>query len=156
MTDRKAFQDEFEHNLCFGCGATNEGGLQLKSYWDGADSVATFIPLTHHMAGPTHVLNGGIIATIIDCHCVCTAIADAYRREGRPVGTGAFIWYATVSLKVDYLLPTPIASPVNLTAHISEAAEKKTTVECTASSGGRICARAIVIAVRVPKEWLAE
>ena len=123
VTDSKAFQDHFEHNLCFGCGAANPEGLQLKSYWDGDDAVATFIPESHHMAGPAHVLNGGIIGTIIDCHCVCTAIADAYRREGRSVGTGTYIWYATVSLKVDYLLPTPIDCPVTLSAHVSRAAE---------------------------------
>lgn len=155
VTSSKAFQDHFEHNLCFGCGASNEGGLQLKSYWDGDDAVATFIPKPHHMAGPTHVLNGGIISTIIDCHCVCTAIADAYRREGRSVGTGVYIWYATVSLKVDFLLPVPINSPVTLTARITTAAEKKTIVECTVVSKGQTCARAEVIAVRVSKEWLA-
>jgi hypothetical protein len=26
-----------------------------------------------------NVVNGGIIATVIDCHCVCTAITAAYR-----------------------------------------------------------------------------
>jgi acyl-coenzyme A thioesterase PaaI-like protein len=155
VTSERAFQDHFEQNLCFGCGATNPDGLHLKSRWKGDEAVATFQPRPYHMAGPTHVLNGGIIGTIIDCHCVCTAIADAYRREGRAIGTGAYIWYATVSLKIDYLRPTPIHGSVELVARIKLAKEKKTVVECSAVSGGKECARAEVVAVRVPEEWLA-
>jgi acyl-coenzyme A thioesterase PaaI-like protein len=156
VTTVEIFQDQFEHNLCFGCGAANKDGLQLKSHWSGDDAVATFVPQPHHMAGPAHVLNGGIIGTIVDCHCVCTAIADAYRREGRPVGSGDYIWYATVSLRVDYLRPTPIDQPVNLIAHVSQVSAKKTVLSCTISSNGHDCARAEVIAVRVPKEWLSK
>ena len=48
----------------------------------GDEAVSTFTPQPFHMAGPTNVLNGGIIGTVIDCHCICTAFADAYRREG--------------------------------------------------------------------------
>ena len=62
--DRKAFQDlypaEFCH--CYGCGRLNEHGLQLKSYWDGADAVAVFEPRAYHM-GISGYVYGGLIAS---------------------------------------------------------------------------------------------
>ena len=150
-----AFQDLLQHNLCFGCGARNQGGLQIKSYWEGDEAVCHFTPEPHHSAGPPHVVNGGIISTIIDCHSVCTAIADAYRREGREIGSGPMIWYATASLHVDYLQPTPIDKPVALRARVVKSSDRKTTVHCSAISAGEECARAEVVAVRVPNEWFA-
>ena len=88
-----AFQDLIEDNFCFGCGPINEQGLQIKSYWDGPGvSICTYLPEPFQTAGPRGILNGGIIATLIDCHCVCTAIAYAYEREGREVGSVPEIW----------------------------------------------------------------
>ena len=80
----------------------NAYGLRIKSYWSGDEAVCTWDPKPYHTAGPKHVLNGGIIATVIDCHCICTAIAAAYRAEGREIGTEPMIWYATGSLQVTY------------------------------------------------------
>jgi acyl-coenzyme A thioesterase PaaI-like protein len=152
----RAFQEDMVPDYCFGCGVGNERGLGFKSYWDGDEAVGTFEPRAHLAAGPRHVLNGGIISTIIDCHGVCTAIADAYRREGRAIGSEPLIWYATASLKVDYLHPTPISQPVSLRARITKRGKRKTVVSVTAVSGGQICARSEVIAVRVRPEWMAE
>jgi len=64
----KAFQELIQGNHCWGCGTLNPRGLQIKSYWSGEESVCKFQPQAHHMAGPPHVLNGGIIATVINCH----------------------------------------------------------------------------------------
>ena len=107
------------------------------------------------MAGPTHVLNGGIIATVVDCHCVCTAIADAYRAAGRDIGSAPVIWCVTATLRVDYLAPTPIDAPVELRARVRETKGRKRVVTCTVSSGGRTCAEAEVVAVEVPPVWTA-
>jgi len=152
MTER-AFQDRFQSNLCWGCGAENHQGLRLKSFWSGEEAVSTFEPSPHHAAGPPHVLNGGIIATLIDCHSICTAIADAYRREGREIGTGELIWYVTATLEVTYVRPTPIDKPVTLKAHVREHHGKKAWVDCTVLSGGVECARGKVLAIRVSEEW---
>jgi acyl-coenzyme A thioesterase PaaI-like protein len=148
-----AIQDLVPNNHCFGCGPLNHRGLGLKSYPEGDETVCTFRPSPDHMAGPTHVLNGGIIATVIDCHCVCTAIADAYRAAGRPIGTGPLIWCVTASLKVDYLAPTPIAGPVQLRARVREAKGRKRVVTCELSADGQVRARAEVVAVEVPAGW---
>ena len=153
MVKANAIQDLVPDNRCWGCGPLNPRGLQLKSYVEGDEAVATFVPSPDHMAGPTHVLNGGIIATIVDCHGVLTAIAEAYRLAGRPIGSAPHIWCVTASLKVDYLAPTPIAAPVELRARVRESKGRKHVVECTVSSGGKACARAEVVAVQVEGGW---
>ena len=106
------------------------------------------------MAGPTHVLNGGIIATLIDCHCICTAIAAAYRAEGREIGAGERIWFATGSLNVSYKRPTPIIEEVTLRAQIKDVKERKTLLTCSLYSEGEERAQGELLAIRVPLEWL--
>ena len=135
--DGAAFQDRMPGNHCFGCGPGNEEGLRIKSHWAGErQSVCRYRPLPHQAAGPRGYLNGGIIATLIDCHGVCTAIADAYRREGREIGEGELIWYVTGSLQVDYRRPTPIDREVTVRAWVSEIAGSKSWLDCELTSGG--------------------
>jgi acyl-coenzyme A thioesterase PaaI-like protein len=148
-----AIQDDLHDNFCWGCGADNPDGLQLKSHRDGERVVATFTPHPEHAAGPRHVVNGGIIATVLDCHGVCTAIADAYEREGRAVGSAPDIWFATASMTVQYLRPTPLGVPLHLEAKVAHRDGRRTRVECALSAGGKDRARAVVEAVRVPPEW---
>ena len=66
-----AFQDYYPDELshCYGCGRLNEQGLQLKSRWDGEESVAVFHPRAYHIAIPGYVY-GGLLASLIDCHDV--------------------------------------------------------------------------------------
>ncbi len=151
---RQSFQDKMVYNHCWGCGPTNGQGLQIKSYWQGEEAVSFYYPKSQQKAGPEHLLNGGIIATIIDCHCVCTAIADAYLRQDREIGTLPIIWYATASLKVDYLQPTPIEGPVNLRARIKSSTERKTIITCDVTFQDKVRASAELVAVRVPESWL--
>ena len=147
------FQDEMPYNHCWGCGTNNVHGLQLKSHWEGQEAVSIFYPQSHQMAGPEHILNGGIIATIIDCHSINTAIADEYRLQKRPIGSAPIIWYVTASLKIDYLRPTPIDKPVELRAKVEASTAKKKIIKCNLYSQDQACAQAEVVAVRVPEEW---
>jgi acyl-coenzyme A thioesterase PaaI-like protein len=151
----RAIQDTIPHNHCWGCGTLNPRGLQIKSYVEGEETVCRFRPSPEHMAGPTHVLNGGIIAAVIDCHCVCTAIANSYRGAGRELGSEPLLWSVTASLRIEYLAPTPIAEETELRARVREVKGRRRVVECTLSSGGRECARAEVVAVEVPPSWRA-
>jgi len=154
MNTQKAFQDQIPENHCFGCGPENKNGLQIKSYWQTEnESVCRFEPSKNHSAGPPNLLNGGIISTLIDCHCVCTAMAKAYKEAGREMGTGEKIWFATGNLEVSFKKPVSINKEVLLIANIIEAKEKKITLTCTLSSEGIVCAEGHVIAVRVPIEW---
>lgn len=82
----RALQDLIPENQCFGCGPGNPHGLRIKSYPEGEEVVCRFQPSPEHSAGPPDVLYGGTIASIIDCNSGFTAMAHAYRDEGRPFG----------------------------------------------------------------------
>jgi acyl-coenzyme A thioesterase PaaI-like protein len=116
-------------------------------------AVARWVPSDEYAAGPRHFLNGGIIATLLDCHGVCTAIASAYQREGRDIGTDPEIWHATTSLSVDYRRPVPINSTVELSARVAAHEGQITTVECVLSSDAKDRAVATVRSIRVPQSW---
>jgi acyl-coenzyme A thioesterase PaaI-like protein len=150
---KTAIQDRIPHNHCYGCGPENPDGMQIKSYWDGRESVCTYSPRPEQCAGPTQYLYGGTIASLIDCHCVCTSIANYYQRDGYEVGEGPSIWCVTGGLEVRYLKPTAIDRPVELRATISECTGKKTVLACTLSSDGVKTAEGTVVAIRVPAEW---
>jgi acyl-coenzyme A thioesterase PaaI-like protein len=155
--DGEAFQDLMPFNHCWGCGADNPDGLRLKSRWSLEEpllAVATFRPRPEHVAGPTHVVNGGIIATVLDCHAVCTAVADAYRSAGRTIGAGETIWFATGTLTVTYRKPAPVDADLELSARVERSAERTTEVACELRSEGDALAVAAVTAVRVPSSWL--
>ena len=42
----KAIQDYYPDivSYCYGCGRLNEHGLQIKSHWDGEETVCRFTP----------------------------------------------------------------------------------------------------------------
>lgn len=156
MTQRQeaaAFQDLIQGNHCFGCGPDNVMGLQIKSYWHGEQTLCEFSPQAHHCAGPQNVLNGGIIATVIDCHAICSAMAKAYQQAGRALGEGERIWFATGALEVSYLMPTPIDDAIKVIASFIDVSEKKIVLNCELYAGEQLCASADVVAVKVPNSW---
>jgi len=149
---QKAFQDYYPDHWshCYGCGRLNESGLQIKSYWDGDESVCTFKPYPQHIAIPGFVY-GGLIASLIDCHGTGTASAAKYRAENRPMDSEPAIRFVTASLHVDYVKPTPLDEILELRGQATEIKERKVTVEIQLSAKGEITARGRVIAVQVPE-----
>ena len=150
MSD-KAFQDTYPDDLshCYGCGRLNPDGLQLKSYWDGEETVAHFRPRPSHTAIPGYVY-GGLIASLIDCHSTGSASAAAERAYPQE----APIRFVTASLHVDYLRPTPIDAELEIRGVIKEVKPKKVVVEASLSAGGNVCAKGRVVAVRMPETML--
>jgi acyl-coenzyme A thioesterase PaaI-like protein len=148
----KAFQDYYPDDLshCYGCGRLNEHGHQIKSYWDGEESVCTFHPQPYHTAIPGFVY-GGLIASLIDCHSTGTAAAATYREEGRAMDTEPPVRFVTASLRVDYLRPTPIGVPLEIRGTVKEITGRKVVVRATVSAQGEVCARGEVVAVRLPE-----
>ena len=68
MNDRLSLQDtHWPDGICFGCGPRNEQGLRIKSFLEGDEVVAYWMPQAHHQAWPG-ILNGGIIGALLDCH----------------------------------------------------------------------------------------
>ncbi len=154
---QKAFQDYYPDDVshCYGCGRLNEKGHQIKSYWDGEESVALFTPEPHHMAVPGYVY-GGMIASLVDCHSTGTAAAAAYRAENREMDTEPTYRYVTGSLKVDYLKPTPLGPPLEIRGRVKEMKGRKVVVESTVSVDGVVCARGEVVAVQMPPGMAAK
>jgi len=148
---QKAFQDYYSDDFshCYGCGRLNKEGLQIKSYWDGEESVARILPDDCHTAFPGFVY-GGLIASVIDCHCVGTAAAASCRAQGRKMDTKPAMRFVTASLKVDYLAPTPIGVELEVRGKVVEVKEKKVVVEATVLAGDKVCATGIVVAVKMP------
>ncbi len=152
---KKAFQDHYSdaYSVCYGCGRLNDKGLQIKSYWDGEESVCRFSPQPHHTAIPGYVY-GGLIASVIDCHGTGTAAAAAFRAQGREMGTLPDLRFVTGSLHVDYLRPTPIDAEMELRGKVREIKGRKVIVDVTLSAKGKICARGEVVAVQMPDNML--
>lgn len=142
-----ALQDRIKVH-CFGCGALNVHGLQIKSFWAGEEVVCAWLPKPHHIGHPG-ILYGGLIASVVDCHCIWTACAHAYRRAGVEMEGDLRFPYVTGSLSIQYRKPVPIERAVELRARVADFSERKTLVKCSVSSRGVACAEAEVIAVRI-------
>jgi len=151
VNETKAFQDYYPEELshCYGCGRNNPHGHRLKSYWEGATTVARFTPEPWHTAIPGYVY-GGLIASLIDCHGTGSAAAAAYRAEGREMGSEPAFRFVTASLKVDYLAPTPLGVELLLRGDIVEASPRKAIMEIELIARGSCTARGRVVAVRMP------
>lgn len=152
---KKAFQDYYpeDYSHCYGCGSLNEQGLQIKSYWEGEESVARFMPKPYHIAVPGYVY-GGLIASLIDCHATGTAAAAATRAAGRELGSEPSLRFVTASLNVDFLKPTPIGLELELRATVAEIKGRKVAVQVTLYANGEACARGQVVCVQMPAGML--
>ena len=150
----KSFQDYYPDHFshCYGCGKLNEHGLQIKSYWDGDQTVCHFKPKDYHIAVPGYVY-GGLIASIIDCHAIGSAAAAIYKAEGRSPDTLPRIRCLTGSLKVDYLKPTPIDIILELRGTIQEVKGRKVIVSVELTANSELCVRGEVIAIQIPDDF---
>ena len=116
MTTLSLQQQYAPKSICFGCGPANAKGLQLRSYLDGEYIVAHHRVQAHHHAFPG-VVNGGIIGTLLDCHCnwaSCWLLKQAQALEGIP---------STVTAEYTIRLqrPTPMDSELYLKAWAEKA-----------------------------------
>lgn len=153
--NEKSFQDFYPENFshCYGCGRLNDHGLQIKSHWDKEESVALFQPQEFHMAVPGFVY-GGLIASLVDCHCVGTAAAATYKAQGRDMDSKPSLRFVTASLKVDYLAPTPLGPPLEIRAKVREITPKKVLVEARVVVEGKVTATGEVVAAQLPESML--
>jgi acyl-coenzyme A thioesterase PaaI-like protein len=149
MTSEPSLQERHAaQSVCYGCGPANEQGLHIRSF-PSAESphevVADWQPQPHHHAFD-NVLNGGVIGTLLDCHCNWTA---AYHLMGRR-GTDHPPTTVTADYAIKLLKPTPTDRPVRIRAHVVDATDDRATVEGTLESDGVVTAtcRATFVAVK--------
>lgn len=123
----QSIQEQYFPDLpCFGCGPANEKGLRLRSYLaDDGDVTAEFLPWPEHDNGLGY-LNGGIIATLLDCHSAAAVTHAAYQ-NGWEALPGAALPHVTAGLDVRYRRPAPLTEAVTLHAEILEAGEPAIT-----------------------------
>jgi len=141
------YPDDFAH--CFGCGRHNAAGHQLKSFVDGEEVVAHFLPAPHHISVPGFVY-GGLLASLVDCHAMATAAAAAERAAGRQIGEAPAPRYVTASLHVEYLKPTPLGVELEIRSRVKERSDRKAIVAIMVSAAGVATVRGEVVAVRMP------
>ena len=147
----KAFQDYYPENVahCYGCGSKNPHGHQIKTFWEGDETVTRFTPEPYHTSVPGFAY-GGLIASLIDCHSTGSAAAAMYRSEGRDMDSLPPFRFVTGSLRVDFLKPTPIAGAIEIRGRVTEIRGRKVTVETTVQVDGVVTARGEVLAVQMP------
>lgn len=145
------YPEDFSH--CYGCGRLNASGHQIKTSFDGDETVTRFEPSAHHIALPGFVY-GGLVASLIDCHAMATASGAAVRAAGAAVGEVPSPRFVTAQLNVTYLKPTPLGGELEIRARVTEATARKTRVEVTVSAGGVVTAKGDVVAVPMPQSML--
>ena len=142
------YPDDF--SWCYGCGRLNGKGLQFKTHWDGDHTVTEYVPRAEHMAIPGYVY-GGLAASLIDCHSTGSASLSLYRRDGHTLGDDAPVpRCVTVSLKTDFLKPTPHGKLITVRGRIVEVGKKKVVARSDLTVEGEVCVRGEVVAVVAP------
>lgn len=133
------------HSVCFGCGPANPEGLHIQSHAVGDEVVCDWQPKTQHEAFPG-VLSGGIIGTLLDCHCNWTAAYHLMRAAGADQVPST----VTAEYHIKLTRPTPTQGPVHLRAHVVEASADRAVVEGQLEAGGKVCAtcRGVFVAVQ--------
>jgi acyl-coenzyme A thioesterase PaaI-like protein len=122
---QKSLQETYAPgNACFGCGPANPKGLHIRSFPDGDHVVAEWQPEKQYEAFDG-MLSGGIIGTLLDCHCNWTATYHLMKRAGldHPPCT------VTAEYSIKLLRPTPTDQKVKLVAHVVESTDDRAIVE---------------------------
>lgn len=148
----EAIQDHYPEELahCYGCGRMNRAGHQIKSRWDGEETVMVHVPRREQISIPGYVY-GGLLASLIDCHGIGSAALEAHRRAGHePDDEGPAPRYVTASLQVTFLRPTPLGPPIDLRGRIREFGDRKVWVDVSVTVEGVETVTGSVLAVRMP------
>jgi acyl-coenzyme A thioesterase PaaI-like protein len=140
---------------CYGCVRLNPHGLQIKSYWEGEESVCRFRPQHYHAAFPGYVY-GGLIASLIDCHATGKAGSAKYLATGKLLGTEPLERFVTASLHVDYQAPTSIDAVLELRGRITEIKGRKMVVSAELSADGRIRVHGEAVTLQIPADFFSK
>ena len=149
-----AFQDHYPENLshCYGCGSQNPHGHQIKTEWEGDETVTRFRPEPFHTSVPGFAY-GGLIASLIDCHSTASAAAAMYRQAGRSMDSSPAFRFVTGSLHVDFLKPTPIDAELVIRGQVKEIKGRKVVIESQVWAGDVVTAKGEVVAVQMPESF---
>jgi acyl-coenzyme A thioesterase PaaI-like protein len=143
----KSLQETFApKSICFGCGPANEKGLRIRSMADGDLVTCEWQAEKYHEAFPG-MLNGGIIGSLLDCHCNWTA-AWSLKSKWNLAEIPCTV---TAEYAIKLMRPTPSKDKVQLKARVVEyVKEDRAWVEGELWAGGKLCAtcRGLFVAVK--------
>jgi|YNPMSStandDraft_1061717.scaffolds.fasta_scaffold06188_3 acyl-coenzyme A thioesterase PaaI-like protein len=143
----KSLQETYApRSICYGCGPANPQGLQIRSFvGENGELVAQWQPQPHHQAFEG-ALNGGVIGTLLDCHCNWTAAYHLMITQGLEHIPAT----VTAEYTIRMLRPTPVDAPVFLRARPVETGGSKVVVEGELIAHGEVCAtcRGVFVAVK--------
>lgn len=159
MNPEKSLQETYAPNsICFGCGPANAHGLKIRSFDSGErhpalgtrEIIAEWQPQKFHEAFPG-MLNGGIIGSLLDCHCNWTAAYSLKQQHN----LAELPCTVTAEYSIKLLRPTPSSGPVKLKARVTEfVKEDRAWVEgeliCKVGDVEKVCAtcRGLFVAVK--------
>lgn len=142
------YPEEFAH--CYGCGAANPDGMQLKTYLEGDETVTRHRPDPGRTGGMPGHAYGGLIASLIDCHGTGSASAFVQRERGETIGEAPPPHFVTGTLNVVYRRPTPMGVELTVRGRLKSHDGRKVVVEIELSAGDDVCASGEVIAIEIP------
>ncbi len=150
----KAIQDYYNESFsqCYGCGRLNEKGHQIKTFWDGDETVTMFKPEAHHTAIPG-VTYGGLLASIVDCHGTGSASLALARENKINLEDFNAPRCVTASLHLDYKKPTPLEGVLEIRGYIMEVKGKKVIVDAKVLSNGVVTVTGQIIAIQVGEDF---
>jgi hypothetical protein len=149
--DRQSLQEVWtsnDYSSCFGCGPENTYGLKMQSFWNGKEGICRWRAEPQHK-GIKGLFNGGIIATLIDCHSFWTGLAALCQREEIPFGKGALMKMVTAAMTITYIHHISIDAEIELKAHLAEIGKRSRVVVCAVSVDGKEHTRGEVTLVLV-------
>jgi acyl-coenzyme A thioesterase PaaI-like protein len=101
---------------------------------------------------PLGMYTGGLISSLIDCHCSGTAAAAKLRHDGFELGEKPISRFVTASLKVDFLKPTPMGIELEMRAKVLEIKNRKAILSATVTASGIITAKGEAIMVQLNED----
>ena len=106
---------------------------------------------------PHDIVNGGIIASVIDCHGVCTAIADAYKQGGSirwRWSTPVVVVRHRVIARQLFEADAALSMPFTVRARVTDVDRRRTSlaVELVSDDGTLTCTGEVV-AAQVSDRW---
>ncbi len=133
------------NNACFGCGPANPKGLHIRSFAEGDEVIAEWQPSTEYEAFPG-VLSGGIVGTLLDCHCNWAAAYHLMKKNGADTPPCT----VTADYAITLMRPTPTDQPVKLVARIAKSFPDRAIVAGELFAHDELCAtcRGTFVAVK--------
>lgn len=146
MNTELSLQEKYaKDSICYGCGPSNPDGLHIKSYPVGDEVICNIEPEAKYHSFPGY-LYGGLIGCLMDCHCNWAATYHMMN-ENKMDTTPCTV---TAQYTVKFLRPTPMQTPLKLSARVLSAGPRKAEVHGELYANDELCAvcDAVYVAVK--------